>query len=421
LGLGILGFWDFGILGFWDLKFDFVIIGVGLSGLFAGCLAARRGKRVLMLARGLGGTHVGTGTIDVLNDLASLDKRQTTLEHPYSLVGARALRSALDELKTICAEAGYPLHGDLKSNFRLPTAAGAARQTCLVPETMIAGDLGRPEPLALADLPGFRDFNAKFAISNLQSSVNSYQLSVIGLPLPHAPIHRDAYATDLAHLFDRADYREQLIEAWRPLLASAPKRIGVPAILGLEHPAEAKRHLDSALGFELFEIPILPPSVPGMRLFDILRNDFQARGGRIIIGPTVSGRIENKRATVTADMNGRVRDYEAEAILLATGGFLHGGLTGEFGGRVSESVFNIPIAAPSTRADWTSEVFLGPHPFAKFGARVNKQLQPLGGDGKPLASNLRAVGSLLAGADRLSEGSREGIALATAYRAIELS
>ncbi|MBI3241919.1 MAG: anaerobic glycerol-3-phosphate dehydrogenase subunit B [Chloroflexi bacterium] len=402
------------------MVYDLLIIGAGLSGLFAGCLAARRGKQALILARGLGGTHVGTGTIDVLSELTSLDKRQTTLDHPYGLAGSHALLAALDELKTICAEAGYPLHGDLNANFRLPTAAGATRQTCLAPETMIAGDLSRPQPFTLADLPGFRDFNANFAIVNLQPSVNSYQLSVIGLPIPHAPTHRDAYATDLAHLFDRADYREQLIEVWRPLLTHAPKRIGLPAILGLDHAVEAKRHLDSALGIELFEIPVLPPSVPGMRLFDILRNDFQARGGRIIIGPTVSGRIENKRATVTADANGRKREYEAEAIILATGGFLHGGLTGEFGGAIRESVFNLPVAAPSTRADWTSEVFLGPHPFAKFGVQVNKQLQPIGKDGKPVASNLRAVGSLLAGADRLSEGSRQGIELATAYRAIEL-
>lgn len=396
------------------MAYDLIIIGIGLSGLFAGCLAARRGKRALILARGLGGTHIGAGTIDVLNDIASLDKRQTTPEHPYSLVGARALRSALNEFKTICAEAGYPLHGDLKSNFRLPTAAGAARQTCLVPETMIAGDLSRPEPFALADLPGFRDFNAKLAAANLNTCA-------VTLPLPNAPARRDSYATDLAHLFDRADYREQLIEAWRPLLANAPKRIGIPAILGLEHSVEAKHHLDSALGIELFESPILPPSVPGMRLFNVLRNGFQEHGGRIIIGPTAGGRIENKRATVTADMNGRMRDYEAEVILLATGGFLHGGLTGELEGRVRESVFNLPVAAPPTRADWTSEVFLGPHPFAKFGVRANKQLQPLGGDGKPAASNLRAIGSLLAGADRLSEGSREGIALATAYRAVELA
>jgi glycerol-3-phosphate dehydrogenase subunit B len=403
------------------LKFDFVIIGAGLSGLFAGCLAARRGNKTLILARGLGGTHVGAGTIDVLSgDPSALEARAASPDHPYGLVGVHALQAALDELKTICAEAGYPLHGDLKSNLRLPTAAGAIRQTCLAPETMIAGDLDLDSPFALADLPGFRDFNAKLAVANLQSLVSTHQLSVIPLPLPHFPAHRDSHATDLALLFDRVDYRARLIVEWKPLLKDAPKRIGLPAILGLEHALEAKRHLDSSLGVELFEIPILPPSVPGMRLFNVLRDDFQRHSGRLIVGPTVRGRLEERRATVTADMNGRKRDYEAEAIILATGGFLNGGLTGEFEGTVQESVFDLPVAASSRRSDWTSEVFLGPHSFAKFGVRADKHLRPIDAEGKPVAVNLRAIGSILAGADRLYEGSREGIELATAYRAVEL-
>lgn len=406
-------------IGIWKLKFDVLIIGVGLSGLFAGCLAARRGKKTLILARGLGGTHVGTGTIDVLADLTTLEARYSTPEHPYGLVGKQTLSAALDELKAICAEADYVLHGDLNTNITLPTAAGATRQTCLVPETIIAGDLGRPEPFALADLPGFRDFNARLAAANLRAAIPNSQCAVLNLPLPAAPSRRDAYATDLALLFDRADYRHHLISEWKPLLANAPKRLGLPAILGLDHALEAKRQLDSALGVDLFEISILPPSVPGLRLFNILRNDFQSHGGQLIIGPTVSGRLAERRAVITADANGRKRSYEAEVIILATGGFLNGGLTGEFGGAVRESVFDLPIAAPSRRAEWTSEVFLGPHPFARFGVRVDKHLRPLDTDGHPLASNLRAIGSILAGADRLQEGSREGIELATAYRAVE--
>jgi len=417
------------------MAYDILIIGAGLSGLFAGCLAARRGRKTLILARGLGSTHVGTGTIDTLNgDASALEARAVSPDHPYALVGIRALRSALDKLKTICAEAGYPLSGDLGKNFTVPTAAGATRQTCLLPGTMIAGELSRPEPLALADLPGFRDFNAKLAVANLQSfdfaqdkpptverkrSPNIH-VSVIALPLPQVPARRDSYATDLALLFDHVDYRAKLIVAWKSLLKDAPKRIGLPAVLGLDHAIEAKRHLDSSLGIELFEIPILPPSVPGMRLFNILRDDFQRHGGRLIIGPAVNGRVEEKRAAITADANGRKRAYEAEAIILAAGGFLHGGLTGGFTGAVREAVFDLPIRASSHRADWTAEVFLGPHPFAKFGVRVDKHLRPIDADGNPVAVNLRAIGSLVAGADRLHEGSREGIELATAYRAVEL-
>jgi len=302
---------------------------------------------------------------------------------------------------------------------------------------MVAGDLNRAEPFALANLYlergsarsvqprlAFRDFSAALAAANLKACA-------ITLPLPDergSGLHprRDVYATDFARLFDQPNFRDQLIAAWKPLLKDAPKRIGIPAVLGLEQPLIAKQRLDSELGIELFEIPILPPSVPGMRLFNILRDDFQNHGGQLILGPTVNGRIENGRAVVSAEANGRVKEYAAETIILATGGFLNGGLAGEFDGTVRETVFNLDVDSRSgllprtPRQSWTSEIFLDAHAFSKFGVRVDTGLRPLDTNGEPAAENLRAIGGLLAGADRLSEGSREGIGLATAYRAIEV-
>jgi glycerol-3-phosphate dehydrogenase subunit B len=46
-------------------------------------------------------------------------------------------------------------------------------------------------------------------------------------------------------------------------------------------------------------------------------------------------------------------------------------------------------------------------------------MRPLGADGAPLLQNLFAAGGLLAGARRAEEGSRQGIGLATAWRAVE--
>jgi len=137
------------------------------------------------------------------------------------------------------------------------------------------------------------------------------------------------------------------------------------------------------------------------------------------MGPIVSGSLANGSLTVAAEASGRVRGYKADVVILAVGGFLHGGLIAELEGTIKESVFDLPVLAPPQRSAWTSDRFLGPHPFAKFGVRVNKSLQPLNAEGKPLAGNLRIIGSLIAGADRLSEGSREGIDLATAWRAVE--
>jgi glycerol-3-phosphate dehydrogenase subunit B len=395
------------------MAFDLIIIGAGLSGLFAGCLAARRGKKTLILARGVGATHVGTGTIDVCK--GQLDSLISVSNHPYNLVGRKVIQSALSEFQSICDDGGYPMHGELGKNFSLPTAAGGQRQTCLVPETMLAGDLSKPDPFALANLPGFRDFNAALANSSLQSPKSP----VVTLPRPHATSHRDSYATDLALLFDLPGYRDDVVAAWKPLLQNAPKRLGLPAILGLEKSLDAKDHLEKQLGVQLFEIPILPPSVPGMRLFNLLRDDFQNHGGRLIIGPTVRGDISDGQASISADMNGRETSYKSDLIFLATGGFLNGGLVAEFNGQIREPVFNLPIEAPTTRSAWTSERFLDPQPYAKFGVAVNKQLQPLNAQAKPIASNLRVIGSILANSDRLSEGSREGIELATAWRAVE--
>jgi glycerol-3-phosphate dehydrogenase subunit B len=414
------------------LSFDILIIGAGLSGLFAGTLAARRGKKAIIIARGIGGTHVGTGTIDIAKEPALVSRPST--DHPYALIGRKTIKAALDEFQAICNEAGYPMHGELGKNFILPTAAGGLRQTGLIPDTMCAGDRARPGTLALANLctdgalprPLFRDFNASLAAANLKTQA-------INLPLPHPPIHRDLYATDLALLFDLAGYRDDIASTWKPILDalgdSKPKRLGLPAILGLDKSLEVKAHLETALGLELFEIPILPPSVPGMRLYNLLLNDFQMHGGRFIMGPVVRGKIENGTASIIADMNGRIHEYAATNIILATGGFLNGGLVADFDGLITEPVFNLPVEGSRTlnslkgkdspRAAWTSELFLGPHPFAKFGLRVNKNMQPLDASGKPAATNLRAIGAIIAGADRLAEGSREGIALSSAWRAIE--
>jgi anaerobic glycerol-3-phosphate dehydrogenase len=50
---------------------------------------------------------------------------------------------------------------------------------------------------------------------------------------------------------------------------------------------------------------------------------------------------------------------------------------------------------------------------------VDGELRPVDGAGSPLYANLRCVGGLVAGHDPTIEGSREGVALATATRAAE--
>ncbi|MGH9002145.1 MAG: hypothetical protein ACRDYV_03360, partial [Acidimicrobiia bacterium] len=59
-------------------------------------------------------------------------------------------------------------------------------------------------------------------------------------------------------------------------------------------------------------------------------------------------------------------------------------------------------------------------PLAAAGVRVDAELRPLAAPGTPLHANVRCVGGLLAGHDPTVEGSREGVALATASRVAAL-
>ena len=63
----------------------------------------------------------------------------------------------------------------------------------------------------------------------------------------------------------------------------------MPAVLGRERAAEVHADLERRLGIPVFEIPGLPPSLPGLRLFDCLRRALSAAGGRLLLGSTAVG------------------------------------------------------------------------------------------------------------------------------------
>jgi glycerol-3-phosphate dehydrogenase subunit B len=90
-------------------------------------------------------------------------------------------------------------------------------------------------------------------------------------------------------------------------------------------------------------------------------------------------------------------------------------------GRVQESVFDLPVVADLDRTRWTAASPFEEQPYARFGVAVGDDLKPVGPDGAPIFENLFAAGGILAGCDRANEGSRQGIDLATAYRAVEVA
>ena len=206
-------------------------------------------------------------------------------------------------------------------------------------------------------------------------------------------------------------------DAIGPLL-SAGEVVGLPAVLGLADPGAAA-DLAERLGHGVFEIPVQPPSVPGMRLNTAL-SEIVKYEGRLIMGSAVTGFKRRAGRIVSVDIStaGRPTTIEAGAFVLAAGGFESGALAVDSHGQVSETVFGLPVMGAQGQllhADFWGE----DQPLFLAGIAVDDQMRPVGPDGSAVYSNLHAVGGNLAGATRWREKSGEGIALASAVRAAD--
>lgn len=409
---------------------DLLVVGAGLAGLATAWQASLRGRRVRVVAKGWGANHWNAGCIDVLGWLpggaaygeAPLPALGALLKanprHPYALTGLDRLAEALQAFQALCAAAGYPLQGSLERNWLLPTALGALRPTCLVPETMTAGDAAqlRSGLTLVAGFKDFPDFYPEWTAANL--TAQGFTARGLSLDLPSLRSQRFITGRVLAQRFDRAEFRAELAAALKPRLGEAA-RVGFPAVLGLQAPLAALRDLEAQLGRPVFEIPGLPPSIPGIRLHNLLVGALSALGVRIFDGMlaveagTVGGRI----STVWTEAAARRKAHRAGEFVLATGGFLGGGLRADEHGRLYETVFGLPVAAPAGPQAWFQREFLAPggHPVYSAGVSVDSSFQPLGLDGHPGPGNLYVAGGALAGCDPLRERSLEGVALATGY------
>ncbi len=416
---------------------DVLVIGAGPAGLLAAWVAHQRGAQVRVLASGIGTTHVSPGWIGVLDADGDLHAalaawRAAHPAHPYAVVGEQALDGGIAALREVCAPAGITYLGDFAGNFRLPTALGAVIPAALVPESFAAGDTRRAEAMLIAGPAGWRDFYPSLCADNLARRGIRAQSATFDLPEMAAASRFDLTPVGLARLFEQAEVRERVAALIKPRLDGAA-RVGLPAVLGLAHHTPAWQDLQDRLGVPVFEIPTLPPSVPGMRLYNAFKAALTQAGVPILLDMTAVRGITAEdpkglsrplgsggRATGVVVPNVvREATYRADTIILATGGLYGGGITSNHRGEMREAVFDLPLHVPGELGAWFDAKFLSEpgHSVHYAGVRVNSRLQPVDGAGHIVLDNVRVAGRLLAGYSPLVEGSTEGVWLATSYRA----
>lgn len=416
--------------------YDVIVIGMGLAGLMAAKTAAEGGKSVLLLGKGVGRAHMHTGCIDLLgyypsgssvsveNPLEFIGRLiEERPNHPYARVGVPDIQNALTSFLGLFDEGNHHYLCREGKNTITLTPAGCTRTTYLLPSTMAWGGIEDERDVLIVGFDGLKDFYSAYIAHNLNSLGKGghfpFTARPISLPLSEFSARKTAPPIVLARFFEEEGFRDRIAEAVRAELRGE-ERVAFPAVLGLERPHEVERELEERLGTTVFEIPTLPPSVPGYRLFQSFKRHLQGNGVTVVMGFAVTkGLLRNGTCSaVTVTCPPLQRTYSAEEFILATGSFFGGGLEVK-GERAVEPIFGLPVHQPASRDAWFGDRFFShdPHPIAHVGIMADERLNPIDEEGKTVVSNLLVAGSILSAADPLREKSGGGIALSTGYKA----
>ena len=410
-------------------KSDVLIIGSGISGLFAACVAADAGKKVQILSYGAGTLTIGGGIIDVLgytdrgkpveDPLQAIDKASP--KHPYAKVGSQTVKKALETFLSITASEGFPYIGSPAKNQWLPTAIGNFKPTCLVPRTMDTRALLDAENILVVGFDAMKDFYTGIAAKNIQKRLSNKNVEelTIKLNFEYGRDLRDISAMDVARWLETKEGRRSFIDQVKGHL-KPNTAIVLPPVLGLEPDYNVLDYLEEDLECHLIEVSSLPPAVTGIRLSKLLTAYAKKHGVQIIEKAHVTGAdiINGRCQSVITESFDRKRKFYADQFILATGGVYGGGIIAKIGAMV-EPIFNINIDVPKVQTKWSHvELFANKKQiFAQYGVNVNDDLTPVTADGSIIASNVKVVGRSLAGYDFCYEKSGNGVALATAYKA----
>ena len=122
---------------------------------------------------------------------------------------------------------------------------------------------------------------------------------------------------------------------------------------------------------------------------------------------------------VTIKGTGREQEYVADNFVLATGGFESGALVLDSHNRLHETIFDLPVKGGTIDDMVHGDYWGGDQPLFKAGLAVDASMRVTHPEGGVVHPNLFAAGGILAGAQRWTEKSGEGIALASAIRAAD--
>jgi glycerol-3-phosphate dehydrogenase subunit B len=286
----------------------------------------------------------------------------------------------------------------------------------MIPKTFLKGCAIKQgnKSLLIVDFKGFREFSARQIINVIQDSSDA---SALTIEIPD--VSGDLNPIRLANLFED----DQFLKTLSNKITSFPKKIdliGFPAVCGLKNSTQTIKKLEKLTSSDCFEIPGMPPSLPGLRLKNAFEKQLSQKNCTFLNNSKInSHEVKDNQFILNATTQNRDTQITAKGVILASGRFPGGGLHAQRE-KISETVFDLPVCQPEKRSQWYQLNFFNPngHCINKAGIETDDNFQPVDKNNTPIFKNLYAAGSILAHNDWVRLKSGSGVSCVSAFTAV---
>lgn len=412
------------------LSCDLLVIGSGMAGMSAALFAADRNISTIVVGKSstlnyasglldllavhpIGNAHIWDNPWEALQMLA-----EDLPQHPYAKINPNDINAAFTDILHFLEESGIRYHYEPRQNIPVITPAGTVKTTYAIPESMLNGVHAYREKAAciLIDFKGMKGFSARQIAETLKDEWPALTTKRLRFP----GISGEFFPEHAARELEQPKVLKNFVEHIRPHIKKSAY-VGLPAILGIHQPTAVYREFEDRLGYPVFEIPTMPPSISGSRLKKSFKKQLAQKWARYLSQHEVLHFDITDDGTWRFEVGPQYPRFivQAKGALLATGRFFGKGLHADRN-HIKETVFGLPIAQPHSRKEWHRRAFLdrNGNTINQVGIDTDAHFRPVDVDGRVLYNNLFSAGSILAHQDwgRMKCGS--GLAIATAYAAV---
>ena len=414
-----------------DIDCDLVIIGAGMAGMAAALFAGNRNIDTVQI--GITSEIIfSSGLLDLLgvhpvekgtiwkDPWECIDKLCRDIpDHPYAKIPPAVIYDAFEEVVAFLNASGLVYVRKEKQNAFVLTPVGTIKPSYFIPQTMWNGvqALETREPCLIIDIKGLKGFSARQIVASFTSRWPGLEYATISFP--GAGNQGEVYLEPLA--------RSLVIPQTRIALADEIRRhmkdvrfLGMPTVFGIQGAHRILSDIEKMVGVRMFEIPTMPPSIAGLRIKETFESNLPAKRVRRFFQKQVMDvQMKGKGFLVEIGDTSPETIIRTRGIVLASGRFLGKGLSADRM-QIRETIFNLPVHQPEKRNEWHCYEFLDPagHPVNRAGLVTDNRFRPLDRSGNVAHDKLFAVGSILAHQDWMRQKCGSGLAIATAYAAV---